>query len=71
MFWIKIRKIGLPQFYYIKVWFKGVYISQTCFPDGFSAGAWKIIFVTLYYSVFRSFPGSEATEARTVSSPMG
>ena len=22
-----------PQFYYIKVGFKGVYIARTCFPD--------------------------------------
>ena len=39
----KIRKIGIPlhtpvllyipQFCYIKVGYKGVYIAQTCFPD--------------------------------------
>ena len=29
----KIRKIGIPQFCYIKVGFKGVYITCTCFPD--------------------------------------
>ena len=32
----KIRKIGITlqtQFYYIKVGFKGVYISRTCYPD--------------------------------------
>ena len=23
----------IPQFYYIEVGFKGVYISRTCFPD--------------------------------------
>ena len=23
----------LPQFYFIKVGYKGVFISQTCFPD--------------------------------------
>ena len=36
-FGAKIRKIGIPcipQFYYIKVGFKGVYITRTCFPDG-------------------------------------
>ena len=32
----KIRKIGIPQFCYIKVGFKGVYISRTCFPDELS-----------------------------------
>ena len=34
MFWIKNKKKclpHLPQFYYIKVRYKGVYISQTCF----------------------------------------
>ena len=37
MFWIKkIREICIPQFYYIKVGFKGVYIARTCFPDEFS-----------------------------------
>ena len=32
----KIRKIGIPcipQFCYIKVGYKGVYIKQTCFHD--------------------------------------
>ena len=24
-----------PQFYYIKVWFKGAIIVQACFRDGF------------------------------------
>ena len=37
IFWSKNKKkIGIPcipQFCYIKVGFKGVYISQTCFPD--------------------------------------
>ena len=36
-FGAKIRKIGIPgipQFFYIKVGLKGVYISRTCFPDG-------------------------------------
>ena len=35
-FGAKIRNIGIsriPQFFYIKVGFKGVYISRTCFPD--------------------------------------
>ena len=29
-------KIGIPQFCYIKVGYKGVYITWTCFPDEFS-----------------------------------
>ena len=37
-FGAKIRKIGIPpcipQFRYIKMGFKGVYMSQICFPDG-------------------------------------
>ena len=40
MFWIKNKKIciplyysSIPHFYYIKVGFKGVFISRTCFPD--------------------------------------
>ena len=36
MFWSKIRKIGIPcipQFYYIKVGFEGVYFARTCFAD--------------------------------------
>ena len=35
-FGTKIRKIDIPlhtQVYYIKVGFKGVYISWTCFPE--------------------------------------
>ena len=36
-FGAKIRKIGIhrciPQFCYIKVGFKGVFIARTCFPD--------------------------------------
>ena len=37
MFWSKNKKNRytphIPQFFYIKVGFKGVYISRTCFPD--------------------------------------
>ena len=33
-FGAKIRKIGITQFCCIKVGYEGVYISQTCFPDG-------------------------------------
>ena len=35
-FGAKIRKIDIPcipQFFYIKVGFKGVFIARTCFPD--------------------------------------
>ena len=31
--WIKNKKIRYTPFFYIKVGFKGVYISRTCFPD--------------------------------------
>ena len=37
MFWSKNKKnrytLANPQFYYIKVGFKGVFIARTCFPD--------------------------------------
>ena len=33
MFWIK-NKENIPQFYYKKVGYEGVFISWTCFPDG-------------------------------------
>ena len=32
-FGAKIRKIGIPQFCYIKVGFKGVYITRAYFRD--------------------------------------
>ena len=35
-FWIKTKKIRYtckPHFFYIKVGFKGVYITRACFPD--------------------------------------
>ena len=38
-FGARIRKIGIPlhtQFCYIKVGFKGVYITRACFPDEIS-----------------------------------
>ena len=43
MFWSKNKKnrVGLPripQFFYIKVGFKGVYISRTCFLDVWNEG---------------------------------
>ena len=28
-----MRKICIPQFYYIKVMFNGVFIARICFPD--------------------------------------
>ena len=37
MFWSKNKKNRytprIPRFFYIKVGYKGVYISRTCFPD--------------------------------------
>ena len=33
LFWIKYKKNDIPQFHYIKVGFKEVYFSLTCFPD--------------------------------------
>ena len=37
MFWSKNKKKKVynckPQFYYINVGFKGIYIARTCFPD--------------------------------------
>ena len=35
MFCIKNKKIGIPfsHLRFIKVWFKGVYVSWICFPD--------------------------------------
>ena len=37
MFWSKNKKnrytLCIPQVYYMKVGFKGVYITRTCFPD--------------------------------------
>ena len=35
---LKIRITCTPQFYYIKVGFKEVFISLTCFPDGMQQG---------------------------------
>ena len=32
-FGAKIRKIGIPQICYIKVGYKGGFITQTCYPD--------------------------------------
>ena len=42
-FGAKIRKIGIPQFCYIKVGFKGVYLLRTCFPDELCVVARRII----------------------------
>ena len=41
-----MRKIGIPcipQFFYIKVGFKGVYIARTCFPDGSSVFQMRLL----------------------------
>ena len=38
MFWTKNKKISIhciPQFYFIKVGFKGVFIARTCISDDF------------------------------------
>ena len=47
-FGAKIRKIGIPlqQFFYIKVWFKGVYITWTCFRDYIFGYVWILVFVS-------------------------
>ena len=35
MFWTKNKKNRyVPQFYYVKVGYNGVFIAWTCFPDG-------------------------------------
>ena len=33
MFWSKIKENRYNPVFYIKVGFKGVYFSRTCFPD--------------------------------------
>ena len=51
MFWSKNKKnryTPIPQFFYIKVGFKGVYISRTCFPDG-----WFPSFICFSYFHFQ------------------
>ena len=45
-FGAQIRKIGIPcipQFFYIKVGFKGVYISRTCFSDAMCEKQYNIV----------------------------
>ena len=45
MFWSKNKKKVypcIPQFYYIKVGFKGVYIALTCFPNGIDLHCFKM-----------------------------
>ena len=51
-FGAKIRKIGTTQFCYIKVVYKGVYISQECYPDDEmkNKSKIKITFERTYYS---------------------
>ena len=45
MFWSKNKKNRytprIPQYFYIKMGFKGVYISRTCFPDVNDRYRWK------------------------------
>ena len=44
MFWSKNKKNTIypciPQLYYIKVGFEGVYFTRTCFPDGNETNGW-------------------------------
>ena len=50
-FGAKIRKIGIPlqtPVFYIKVWFKGVLVARTCFPDD-STGLSGFRELVLYY----------------------
>ena len=39
----------IPQFYYIKVGFKGVFIPRTCFPDELddTRCPYKVIFILM------------------------
>ena len=50
MFWSKNKKnrytpsgAHIPQFCYIKVGFKGVYIKRTCFPDEVSVSTIQVL----------------------------
>ena len=47
MFWSKIYPCE-PHFYYIKVGFKGVYLSRTCFPDVFQRRIPYLSHVSIY-----------------------
>ena len=40
MFWSKNTKKCIPQFHYIKVGFKGVYITRTCYHDAVLSENW-------------------------------
>ena len=55
MFFSKIRKNNVypckPQFYYIKVGFKGVYIIQVCFRDVMPLGYCQSFISALYLSL--------------------
>ena len=56
-FGAKIRKIGIPcipQFCYIKVGFKGVYISR-CFPDEYVNTTFDAAVKVLWFTVY-TFP---------------
>ena len=51
MFWSKKKKNRfiyprIPQFYYMKVGFKGVYITWTCFPE-MSTQVYKVEFIKM------------------------
>ena len=51
----KIRKLGIPlqpQFFYIKVEFKGVYIAWTCFSDENRKEIETIIFLTVDLPIY-------------------
>ena len=51
-FGAKITKIGIPcipQFCYIKVGFKGVYITWTCFPDEYGHSSTYMYLTLLSY----------------------
>ena len=34
----KIKNTSIPQFYYMQVGFKGVFVAWTCFPDALLSG---------------------------------
>ena len=52
MFWSKNKKKVYPckpQFYYIKVGCKGVYITRTCYPDVYTVGDGKPTYATCFW----------------------
>ena len=55
----KIRKNeypGKPQFYYIKVGCKGVYITRTCFHDDSKTMQYTATYAALKSHIFSVFP---------------